>query len=350
VFVSTHEKEVVMNTRVTLFMVVVATAVVLCTPQMADAQVDWTHHGIVVTPGTWNSTRTVPGDVVFDGTEYHLYLIGGPGWNPFAQQWAVGHWTASDIQGPWDPDPCNPVLEPEPGAWDAFSIGHIAVIYDNGLFRMWYAGTAVSDGQAYAGYATNVTGDCYWTKYAGNPLAGLEPGLPGEWDENGVWPSSVLYDGNLYHMWFTTGSGILGEWYIGYATSNDGLDWSKHTTPVLRPTQAWEGNRVYAPEVLPVGDGFGMWYSGWLVGDRLQIGYAISPDGIAWGKWPDNPVLSPLPGTDVGDSATVILEGNTFHGWVGHHVDVAYATSPFEVLQFDGFESGDTTIWGGIAK
>ena len=341
-----------MNARVTICAVVVASVIVLGASQVADAQVDWTHHGIVVTPGgpgTWNSNRTIPGDVVFDGTEYHMYLIGGEGWNPLAQSWAVGHWTSTEIQGPWTPDPCNPVLEPEPGEWDEFSIGHIAVLYDAGLFRMWYAGTGTAWGQALVGYATSVTGNCYWSRYAGNPLPGLDPGLPGAWDATGVWPSSVLFDGTEYHMWFTTGSGGWDAWNIGYATSYDGLDWSKHGAPVVQPDQAWEGDRVYAPEVISIGDVLGMWYSGYPSGGTAQVGYAISPDGIAWGKWPDNPVLSPLPGTGVGDSATVILEGDTFHGWVGHGVDTSYATSPFEVLQFDGFESGDSSIWGGIA-
>ncbi len=33
------------------------------------------------------------------------------------------------------------------------------------------------------------------------------------------------------------------------------------------------------------------------------------------------------------------------HGWTNHCYDITHATSPFEVVFFDAFETGDTAIW-----
>jgi hypothetical protein len=342
-FMNANREEVVMKTRVTLSSVVVALLVVLCTAQGALGQVEWTHHTIAVLadPGS----RNLPGDVVYDGTYYHMYVVGGPVWNPFDQTWKVYHWRSNSVEGPWEWDPENPVLEPgAAGAWDDFTIGSLAVLHHDKIFKMWYAGTADQGAAAYAGYATNNDGDGDWVKQAG-PLPGLDPGPPGAWDANGTWPSSVLFDGTQYHMWFTTGSGTWASWTIGHATSSDGTVWSKAPEPVLVATEPWEGDRVYSPEVVPIGGSLAMWYTAYPSGADLRIGYAVSPDGIHWGKWPDNPVLSPLPPATNAEAPTVILEGDTVHGWVGNDLDIYHVTSPFEVLLFDDLESGDTTIW-----
>ena len=83
----------------------------------------------------------------------------------------------------------------------------------------------------------------------------------------------------------------------------------------------------------------------------VSIGYAISPDGIHWGRWSHNPMLEPTPPYDTVGSIAVILEGDTVHAWVHQHVDVSDqsdvydATSPLDVVFFDAFETGDTSIW-----
>lgn len=334
-----------MNRNAKLGTVVVASILALFAAQLALAQVEWTWGSLVVPPGppgSWDPGGHMLGDVVFDGALYHMYLLGGAGTDPLDNPWSVGHWTSPD-KVTWTPDPANPVLEPSPGAWDGYSIYHVAVRYDGAVFHMWYGAVPGYHGLGNAGYATNQTGFGDWDKIAG-PLPGLGPGIPASWNGMGPAPSTVLFDGTTHGMWFTSCEGSTwGTWRIAYAASTDGgLSWTCHQDPVLQGQESWEGVKLYFPEVVPYGDRFAIWYTG--AATVAAIGYAESRDGLAWNKWPDNPVLSPFSGCNRADSIAVILEGDTAHGWVSHCNDIWYATAPM-VLFADGFESGGTSIW-----
>lgn len=326
----------------------------LCHSPAVLAQVDWTWGVLEVPPGdpgSWDSGRHQVGDVVFDGSMYHMYLVGGQTLLSWDSPWSVGHWTSNSLDGPWAADLANPVLEPDPGQWDSYTIYSTAVLYDadTSMFRMWYGATSSYQGQVHVGYADSPDGST-WTKYVNNPLTSLEPGIPGAWDDWGNSPNSVLKSGSSYDVWFTAfehNGGAIDHWRIGHATSTDGLEWAKTPDPVLEGTEPWESTRLYFPEVVRIGDGYGMWYSGLIwSSDLAYIGYAVSPDGIHWGKWSDNPVISPLPTCNAVDSFAAFRLGDTIHGWITNCFDVHHLTSPSEVLLFDGFESEDTTIWG----
>jgi hypothetical protein len=353
VYVNTLRKEIVMKLRTVRVVPFLVAALMLGAAQVVLAQVDWTYIDPVVPPGppgSWDSYRHIVGDVVFDGTTYHMYLLGGQTFLPWDSPFSVGHWTAPDLAGPWEEDLLNnPVVEPgPPGTWDSFSIYSVAVLYDGGVFKMWYGAAAAFPDVIGVGYAESLDGST-WTKYAGNPLPSLAPGAPGEWDDRGMDPSTVLFDGAEYRMWYigVKADGGAGTWRLGTAASPDGLTWTKHLDPVLVGSLPWEGDFVYYPEVVPTPGGYAMWYAATADG-YAAIGYAVSPDGIHWGRWPGNPVLSPLPGCTVVDSIAVIVEGDTVHGWATNCNDVWYVTSPLEVVFFDAFETGDCAIWSSM--
>jgi len=326
-----------MKLRSNLGPVVFASVIVLCVGQVAVAQVDWTFDMLCVgpgPPGSWDPGGHAMGDVVFDGTLYHMYLVGGVGSSPLSSSWSVGHWISTDKLS-WFQDPDNPVLEPEPGEWDGYSIYGIAVMYDGSMFHLWYGSPAYYREPVYVGYATNDDGWGPWTKHADNPVDGLEPGAPGELDDRGVTPSTVFFNGTDYEMWYNASCSVghyWGTWRLGYATSVDGLSWTKHDTLVLVGSEPWEGAHLWSPEVVPYGSGFAMWYTGHdLVTGRT--GYAISQNGIDWGQLNSN---------------AVILEGDTAHGWVSHCADIYYVTSPLELVFFDDLETGGTSIWSTV--
>jgi sucrose-6-phosphate hydrolase SacC (GH32 family) len=109
---------------------------------------------------------------------------------------------------------------------------------------------------------------------------------------------SVILDGSTYKMWYTgtdtTGTGFS---QIGYATSLDGITWTKYNgNPVLDVTASdWDSNRVGGEEVIKDGATYKMWYTGSNASNIGRIGYATSPDGITWTKYVSNPVLNGAP-------------------------------------------------------
>jgi predicted GH43/DUF377 family glycosyl hydrolase len=171
-----------------------------------------------------------------------------------------------------------------------------------------------------------------WEKYTGNPV--LSGGSQGEWDESGVIGTRILFDGTTYHMWYSTLDSLGG---LGYATSSDGINWTKYNAnPVLEPGPegTWDDTVPGSPSVILANSIYHMWYFVF-DGTIALIGYATSPDGTTWTKHASNPVLSGgSPGTwdDAGVlDPEVILKDSTYHmwytGWDGTNTRIGHATS-----------------------
>jgi predicted GH43/DUF377 family glycosyl hydrolase len=192
-------------------------------------------------------------------------------------------------------------------------------------------------------FMSNSLAQLNWTKHGS---AVLLAGSAGEWDDEGVGLSSVIYNGNTYKMWYSGWDGT--HFRIGYATSPDGINWTKYNDPAtVNPPYAesdpvlnlgpgsWENNWVYAQTVYFDGTNFRMWYAG-TDGDHDRVGYATSPDGITWTKNPANPVINLGPSgswDDVSvDPGPINFNGTTFamiyNGYDGLHFQGGYATSP----------------------
>ena len=155
------------------------------------------------------------------------------------------------------------------------------------------------------GYATSSDGVA-WTKYGSNPV--LPVGLGTAWDSQLVRDPAVVKDGSgTYHMWYS-GTANWPYFAIGHATSSDGgVTWTKDASnPVLTPTSgSWDAIETYAPSVVMNGSAFEMFYSG-NAGNRWLTGHATSDNGTAWTK-DANAFLSPsVTGWDNGDSTDYV--------------------------------------------
>ncbi|UCF08626.1 MAG: hypothetical protein JSW28_02755 [Thermoplasmata archaeon] len=228
----------------------------------------------------------------------------------------------------------NPVLDHgNPGSWDSKDVGSPSVInsYENN-YLMWYDGYDGSTAMK-IGYATSTNGTT-WVKYPNNPI--LNIGSQGEWDDGGVRGNTVIYNDGLFHMWYFN---YDNNARIGYAYSSDGINWTKYSdNPVLEGggNNGWDDESVEYPEVIYSNGLFRMWYSGRDTTDKYRIGYATSADGINWTKSSSNPVL------DLGSvgewdnyyvhSPTVIFDGGSYHMWYSGNdastYRIGYATSP----------------------
>lgn len=166
------------------------------------------------------------------------------------------------------------------GSWDDDGVVVSSVLVEGGIFKMWYTGRSVAGPFGQIGYATSPDG-AIWTKHAGNPV--MSVGTVGQWDSARVREASVIHLGSTYHMWY---AGTLSHpiYHIGYATSPDGLAWTRNAAnPVLGlgAANAWDDATVYGPQVVHYGGTFHMWYSagdGPATNTAWQIGYASSCD------------------------------------------------------------------------
>lgn len=84
---------------------------------------------------------------------------------------------------------------------------------------------------------------------------------------------------SLFHMWYTAGG--YGEWEIGYATSRDGISWSRDgRNPVVRRGERgrWDFLTASFPWVNQAhpDSAFRMWYTGSGTPLEFNIGYACS--------------------------------------------------------------------------
>ena len=185
------------------------------------------------------------------------------------------------------------------------------VVLKNGdRYQMWYTGQA--RGKSWIGYATSPDGKS-WQRMSDKPVLSAEK----PWEKVAVMCPHVLYDDKtkLYRMWYSGGEQNEPN-AIGYATSQDGLNWTKYEkNPVFNPDpkNAWERDRVTGCQVLRRGDWHLMFYIGFRDESHAQIGVARSRDGITgWQRHPANPIIRP--GRDQWDHDAVYKPYAIFDG------------------------------------
>ena len=204
-------------------------------------------------------------------------------------------YSTSTAQLHWTKDPSNPILSGgDPGSWNRSVLYPMILYYpDSARYEMWFT---ASSKENYSwpnriGFATSPDG-ITWTML---DTTVLEPD-EGTWDETTVECPVVLKENGQYKMWYSCwqNGSIPG---IGYATSDDGVNWTKYLgNPMFGPgTEPWEAGGASFCTVMPVqGGGYKMWYAGFNnQGDYTAIGYAESEDGITWQRPLNNPVLTP---------------------------------------------------------
>lgn len=172
-----------------------------------------------------------------------------------------------------------PVFTAEKGKWDARIRERGWILRENGIYKLWYTGyDGTAEGRRMLGYATSPDG-IKWTRSPRNPL------VRDHWVEDMM----VVKDGGTYFM-FAEGKNDRAQ----LLESTDGLSWKrigrldvrlKNGQPIPEgpygtPT-AWKEN--------------GVWYLFYERGDA-GVWLATSRDRKVWKNVQDEPVLSPGPG------------------------------------------------------
>ena len=112
----------------------------------------------------------------------------------------------------------------------------------------------------------------------------MSPGVY-SWESKHNYAPSVIKDGNLFKMWYSAHDGK--KYVLGYAESTDGLNWNKHSSPVLSSPNSWATD-VVSPYVIKDGNIYKMWFQltnanvNKTAKEKFRLAYAESTDGLDW--------------------------------------------------------------------
>jgi predicted GH43/DUF377 family glycosyl hydrolase len=212
------------------------------------------------------------------GAGLHLYVDGREVGSRKDLGWLRAKLPAT--AGGWQKHEAGPLV----GGGKMGTVFDITLLRDEGKYRMWGSWRPK---QSLALFES--ADGIHWSE----PTTVLGPNRATGWEEDINRPS-VVRRADGYHMWYTGQAN--GRSAIGYATSPDGRVWQRRSAaPVLSAELPWEKQSVMCPSVIWDEDAhlFRMWYSG---GDDYEpdaIGYATSPDGLHWTRLAANPVFRP---------------------------------------------------------
>jgi hypothetical protein len=207
--------------------------------------------GLVLNDGTW--------------VLYYFTLNG----NTFSGPGDIGRATAPTPTGPWTLD-SGPVLEPGPaGAWDDLQVSNPNVLKTLDGYVMYYDGMG---SRSMIGMATSPDG-IHWSKYDDSSpkdkaFIESDPVLmssEGSWDGGRVMdPNVVQTDQGYVMIYFSTdGSNKFGNglYAAGYATSADGIHWSKgKENPVLSNQNHPDWRQTFLMTLVHQGDTYFLYF------------------------------------------------------------------------------------------
>jgi predicted GH43/DUF377 family glycosyl hydrolase len=171
------------------------------------------------------------------------------------------------------PRPDSPVIPTQGGTYRSLNVYSPTLWKDGGTFKVWF--TAMNDdGNTSIGYAES--SDAITWNIRGTPVLNPESGYN---DEKGVDDPMVIFDSGMWRMWYS-GRGQDNIWRILYATSMDGVNWTKYKTgPHVAPGPAVVDDAgVYEPTVVVDANGdYRMFYIALLDTGPVGMYMAISP-------------------------------------------------------------------------
>jgi len=145
--------------------------------------------------GAWDNVRVYAPTIILEDNVYKMWYAGFD-----ATNFRIGYATSTDKIN-WTKFDFGPVLQTgTSGSWDALYVSSPSVILIDGIYHMWYTGWPGSSYELFRiGYAISNNGTG-WDKYDFNPV--LSPSTIGNWDPVNVKAPSVVFNNGIFHMWF----------------------------------------------------------------------------------------------------------------------------------------------------
>jgi hypothetical protein len=263
----------------------------------SDDGITWTDQGVVMTDGYHATVKYYPGG--FAGANsgenpsastmyYRLWY-----WDPsHLYDVAAIAYTESPNGVNWYNDQpvqngAVPIVSGGDPWWNRGSYGPCDVLYNpsasntgtDWTFSMYYDGTTGGDEAIGLGFSSD---GITWTGYDADGNGKADPVFSGtyfsgDWDYNYVSRATIIRNADDdYEMWYSGGVGAMNHG-IGYATSSDGIHWTRDAdNPIFHKDDgvAWRDSRTYCPAVLKDGSSYKMWFAG--RGSAYSIGYATA--------------------------------------------------------------------------
>lgn len=194
----------------------------------------------------------------------------------------------------WEKVQQNPIIPTGLYEWDNKQVLVSTVMQLKNKFWMWHY--SLGDKEKFQIGLKESKNGYQWRNVSTEPI--LKPGANGEWDDFRVSKPCVIYDGNLFRMWYVGETRIEGRVTprIGYASSKDGLNWIKSELNPVFDLNTFQYDYTYFLRyfwIIEDNGQYKMWFSS--VGQNKyknveSIGYAESANGIDWEVHSD-PVL-----------------------------------------------------------
>jgi len=217
---------------------------------------------------------------VFDGEKFRMDFS----WRP-RKSCAV---TFSKDGIHWD----EPIITLEPDystGWED-DINRNCVIKVDGIYKMWYTGQA--HGMSFIGYAESLDG-IHFERKCKEPV--MFPEYP--WEKSSVMNPCVIYENGVYRMWYSGGETIEpnANAYAESTDGINWKKFRANPVIVREPEIYYEKDRIGGCQVIKTEDmGYLMFYIGYEDIDTARICVAKSDNGISgWVRSPLNPLVEP---------------------------------------------------------
>jgi len=252
---------------------------------ISDDGISWADHGVVMANGYHATVEYYPdgfagtnsGDNPSADTMYyrmwywdpaHLYSIA-----------AIGYTESPDGVNWYNDQPLQngavPIISGGDPWWNRGSYGPCDILYNpsayntgtDWTFTMYYDGTTGGDEAIGLGFSSD---GITWTGYDANGDGKADPVLngtyvSGDWDYDYVSRATIIKNGDGdFEMWYSGGVGAMNHG-IGYATSPDGINWTRDANnPIFHKDDGvgWRDSRTYCPAVIQDGSAYKMWLTG----------------------------------------------------------------------------------------
>lgn len=181
-------------------------------------------------------------------------------------------------------------LAPNPASGWEDDINRNCVLRVDGVYKMWYTGQA--RGYSYLGYAESADG-IHFERKSDEPIMVSE--FP--WEKESVMNPCVLYENGIYRMWYSAGETYEPNVLAYAESADGITWKKRKANPIFvcASENSYEQERVGGCQVIKTEDmGYLLFYIGYEDINTARICLARSENGITgWERSPHNPLVEP---------------------------------------------------------